>query len=507
MIGDPNAVPTCSVADLDTGNCSGASQVGDLGLITSPGGSPVEEPLYNMVPPAGEPAEFGANVLLLDSFLDVSVRTGTTAPTSTAQSGDYGLTTTSSNISALLPVFGLSVTLWGVPADPSHDPDRMCPSGVSTCTAGIPLKPLLTLPTTCSQSLTTTAEADAWQSPGDFSTASYTSVDSSNNLVGVSGCGGLTFNPSITVSPDTTSADSPAGLNVDIHVPQSPDTPSTLATPDLESAVVTLPAGTALSPSAADGLQACSESQFGWGNAAQPACPNASKIGSSEIDSPIQADPLVGGIYLAQQNQNPFGSTFAIYVSAESDGVLIKLAGQISANPLTGQLTTTFDNNPQLPFSDFKLDFFGGARAALDTPENCGTFTTTSSIVPWDGAAPATPSASFPISTGCVDPFSPSFTAGSESSQAGAYAPFALSFTRSDSDQDFSGLTVTLPPGVSAQLAGVPLCSDAQIAHARGNSGTAELADPSCPADSQVGTALTYSGPGGDPSVCRARCI
>ena len=139
-----------------------------------------------------------------------------------------------------------------------------------------------------------------------------------------------------------------------------PDDAGSLATPALKTAAVTLPVGTVVDASAADGLQACSQSQFDLNDASEPSCPNASKIGSAEIDSPIQADPLVGGIYLAQQNANPFGSLLAIYVSAESDGVLIKLAGHVVADPVTGQLVTTFDNNPQLPFSDFKLDFFGG---------------------------------------------------------------------------------------------------------------------------------------------------
>ena len=125
---------------------------------------------------------------------------------------------------------------------------------------------------------------------------------------------------------------------------------------------MTLPQGFSLSPSAADGLQACSEAQFGLDNASEPTCPNASKIGTAEIDSPINADPLTGGIFLAQQNANPFGSTFAIYVATEADGVLIKLAANVQTNPVTGQITTTFTNNPQLPFSDFKLNFFGGAE-------------------------------------------------------------------------------------------------------------------------------------------------
>ena len=259
------------------------------------------EALYNMVPPAGEPAEFGANVLLVNSFLDVTVRTGAATPSGSAQSGDYGLTTTSSNISADIPVAGIQVTLWGTPADPGHDDVRTCRSVVSPCPSSGPQTPLLTLPTTCQQSLTTTASADSWQWAGDFSNASYTSADSGGNAVGVTGCSSLTFNPSITVQPDTTTADSPTGLNVDLHIPQSPSTESSLATPDLKTAVVTLPAGTVVSASAADGLQACSEAQFGWGNGAEPNCPNASKVGTAEIDSPIQADPLVGGIYLASR--------------------------------------------------------------------------------------------------------------------------------------------------------------------------------------------------------------
>lgn len=490
FVGNPNATTKCTDAELDANSCPGSSQIGTLLLSATVNlfGSGVS--VYNMVPPAGVAAQFGANLLLLDAFIDVTVRTG----------GDYGLTAGLSNTSTLLPLYGSQLTLWGVPADPAHDAQRVCPGGVSPCSAGVPEQPFLTMPTECQGPLTYNLVADSWQ--GDTTSASYQTTDASGNPVGVDGCGVLSFDPSITVGLGTTAADSPTSVAVDVHVPQAPDDPGSLATPDLKNASVTLPADIALSPSAADGLQACSEAEFGLNTAAEPVCPDASKIGAAEIDSPLAADPLVGGIYLAQQNANPFGSTFAIYVATEADGVLIKLAAEITANPVTGQLTTTFSNNPQLPFSDFKLDFFGGPRAALDTGESCGTFDVASDIQPWSSpgsGSDSTPSTPISVTSNCVDPFSPSFTAGSENTQAGAYAPFALSFTRSDSDQDFSGLTVTLPPGVSAQLAGVPLCSDAQIAHARSNSGTAELADPSCPADSQVGTAETGAGPGSDP--------
>ena len=287
--------------------------------------------------------------------------------------------------------------------------------------------------------------------------------------------------------PDTHTADSPTGLAVDVHVPQATNAPNTLATSMLQNADVTLPSGMAVNPAAADGLQACSEAQIGLDNTSQPTCPDASKIGSAEIDSPIQADPLTGSIYLAQQTSNPFGSLLAIYVAVQSDGVLIKLAGELVPDPKTGQLQTIFTNNPQLPFTDFKLDFFGGNRATLVTGDSCGTFTTTSSLAPWNGGVAATPSDSFTISSGCVSGFAPTFAGGVTNAQAGAYSPFVLSFARSDTDQEISGLTVTLPPGVLANLGNVPLCPDANA-----NAGT-------CSADSKVGTVEIGSGAGSNP--------
>ena len=495
LIGNPTAVPRCPIAQLNvsggfgggSNGCPGDSQVGQLG-ITIQGGGALSVPLYNLVPPAGQPAQFGANILLANSFLDVTVNTGT----------GYGLTTTSSNISTLLPLVGIKVTLWGVPADPSHDADRFCADGTTPCSTSAPMTPFLTLPTTCTGPLQTTLAADAWDSPqGDF-------VHETSTMPGVTGCNLLSFNPSITARPDTTVADSPSGLDVDLHVPQAPNDPSALATPDVKNATVTLPQGFSLSPAAADGLQACSEAQFGLDNASEPTCPNASKIGTAEIDSPIQPDPLVGGIYFAQQNANPFGSTFAIYVATESDGVLIKLAANVQTNPVTGQITTTFTNNPQLPFTDFKLNFFGGSRAAFASPEGCGSFTTTSDVAPYSSpasGADATPSDSFAINSGCVGGFAPTFTAGTVSSQAGSFSPFDLSFSRSDTDQNLSGLTVNLPPGVSAKLAGIPECSDADIAQAQqpGRTGAREQQVNSCPASTQVGTVETAAGPGSDP--------
>jgi hypothetical protein len=488
LIGNPNATPKCTVQELDGNECSGAAQIGQVTLLSSIGFN-LTLPVYNMVPPAGVPAEFGANALFLDAFIDIIVRTGS----------DYGLSATLTNIPTLLPLTGSSLTLWGVPADPSHDADRTC-GNTSPCSAGVTPQPFLTMPTQCSGQSTYTLNADSWQ--GDTTSATYKTTDSAGNAVGVNGCGLLSINPSISARPDTTVADSPSGLAVDVHVPQAPSSPTGLATPALQNASVTLPQGFSLSPAAGDGLQGCTPAQIGIDNASEPTCPDASKIGTAEIDSPISADPLTGGIYLAQPHNNPFGSLVAIYAVAEADGVLVKLAGNVQPDPVTGQLTTTFTNNPQLPFSDFKLDFFGGSRAVFASPESCGTFTSASDLAPWSapGSGPdSTPSDSFAISSGCVGGFAPSFAAGTVNPQAGAFSPFALSFSRADTDQELSGLSVVLPPGVLAKLAGVAECSGAQIALAQSNSAAAELASPSCPAGSQVGVADTGAGAGSSP--------
>jgi hypothetical protein len=116
-------------------------------------------------------------------------------------------------------------------------------------------------------------------------------------------------------------------------------------------------------------------------------CLGGSKIGTVEVRTPLLPKPLEGFVYLAAQNENPFGSLVAMYIVAEDpvSGVLVKLAGKVEPNPVTGQMTTTFDNNPQLPFSDFKLYFFGGARGALATPESCGTYRIYATFTPWSG--------------------------------------------------------------------------------------------------------------------------
>ncbi|HST55353.1 MAG TPA: hypothetical protein VLJ42_05595 [Solirubrobacteraceae bacterium] len=503
LVGNPAGLAQCpqdKLADLATNasDCPAASQVGQLTLNTIIGALGV--PVYNMVAPSGEPAQFGAYVAIAPVYIDTRVRSG----------GDYGLSASLSNITALLPFSGSSLTLWGVPADPSHDVKRgaTCigdPTDPGNCSGGgqsaggLP-KPFLTLATACAGPQPTTLRADSWQSAGLFEAASFLSHDGAGRPVGVDGCNRLDFSPSILVRPDVAVADSPSGLHVDVRVPQSGlDDADGLAAANLKKAVVVLPEGMSVNPAAADGLQACSLEQIALSSAAPASCPDAAKVGTVEVDTPLLDHPLLGGVFLAAQGANPFGSLLAIYIAVDDpqSGVVVKLAGHVVADPVTGRLTTTFDNNPQLPFSDLKLDFFGGPRAALATPEGCGTFQTTSELTPWSAVDPenptpaeiASPSDSFTLSGGCVGGFVPGFTAGTVSSQANGFSPFVLSLSRSDQDQELGGVSVRLPEGLLGMLSGVPLCGEPQASQ-----GT-------CSVGSRVGHTVVAAGAGPSPLV------
>ena len=505
LVGDPLATPRCSAAEFGQhvsghAECPVSSQVGvvTLGLVS--GGVRHEEdvPVYNLVPPPGEPAQFGFLYLGNTVTVNARVRTG----------GDYGLTTTVSDISQGNSVLDTTLTFWGVPADPSHDAERFCnASGVLSCSSPVPVKPFLTLPSSCSGPQTTTLEADSWQQPGDFRTASFLSHDTSGNPVGSNGCGRLDFSPSITVRPDTTAADSPSGLDVDLKVPQN-GSPDGLAEANLKKAVVTLPQGMSVNPSAAGGLAGCSAAQIDLAGPGPARCPDASKIGAAIVETPLLDHPLPGAIYLARQGDNPFASLLAVYVVIDDPGtgVVVKLAGRVEASS-AGQLTAIFDDNPQLPFEDLKLNFFGGPRAALISPPDCGAYTTQATLVPWSGTPAVSSQSSFAITSGpnggpCrAAGFEPSLSAGTTNPVAGSYSPLVLKLSRADGTQRLGSLTVTMPKGLLGKLKGVPYCPDsalASISDAEGT-GAAQLASPSCLAASRIGSVSVGVGAGPDP--------
>lgn len=503
LIGDPTATPLCRPYDLFHASCSGSTQVGTIFLVT--GRAEYEVGVYDLVPQDGVATQLGAHFNAdANAYIDASIRTGT----------DYGIESASLNLAAPESVVAVKLTLWGVPAESSHDGSRACPRPGSLteggpCSSGAVLKPFLRNPTSCSGPLTATMSVDSWEEPGEFLTRQ-------TQLQGIENCGRVPFKPTLELHPTATSTDSPSGLIADLHIPQSTD-PEGLGTADLRDAKVTLPEGLSVDPSSANGLGACSSAQIDLHGPDPASCPDAAKIGTVEIETPLVEHPLPASIYLATPFDNPFDSLLAIYIAVDDPqtGVVVKLAGHVEADPQTGRLTTTFDQNPQLPFEDLKLEFFEGPKAPLRTPQTCGTYQVTSRLTPWSApeGATATPSSSFSIGRaagggGCPTsasqlPHTPSFEAGMVAPTAGSYSPFVLHLARADGTQELGKIETTLPEGLLAKIAGVSECSNADIAKAESrshpNEGAVEQASPSCPASSEVGTVKVGAGAGPQP--------
>ena len=531
VAGSITSVPQCPMSDLSSRGaqftngpgCPTSSQVGVVSVYTRGEGKTYrldKGPVYNMVPSDGGTAELAFPVFIASQPVIVKVRTD----------GDYGVNATTKGITELIPFQGLTLTLWGVPADPRHDPERYSPAAGSAgfynseTPTGLPdsapLTPYLTNPTRCSGPLYATIAADSWSLPGRFnaedgfpelSDPNWFTTSTPMYPAGVTGCARLRFNPSLTVTPDTAESNSPSGYSIHLHVPQSVS-PNDLATPALKNAVATLPQGLAINPGAADGLQACTDDesappgspsneigllseQEGRFSNAEPTCPSASQVGSVELATPLLPDILLGQVYLSADHRD---NTYAVFIVIRGEGLLVKLKSTVVANPVTGQLTATFPNDPELPFSDFTLHFYGGPRAVFVNPTQCGPAMTTTDLTSWasgpGGLPDATPSSTFDVSfdgngAPCPSPqpFAPSFNAGTTSIQAGGFSPLTATFSRPDADQKVDHVQLTAPPGLLGSLADVPLCPEPQAS------------EGTCSSASQIGHVTVGVGSGAAP--------
>jgi len=508
---NPQATPAqCSVGagqHPDSTTCPLGALVGEskvtvsnlLGLPTT-----LTVPVYNVVPNEGEPARFGFSLLGSDVYLEANV----------AWDSDYheGFTIHAANLEED-----------GLPLGPLNEvikvrllKNRLVFNGQAGNGT------FITTPTTCNDPTqapfehvySTYLRADSYEEPDPAFPAGSPFIESPIPPGTMPReCSTIPFGPSIVVEPGTAQTDSPAGARVTVNVPFEPN-PMTQAQSFLRTAKVTLAQGMGLNPSAANGLLACTDAQLGKGTTAAVACPPGSKIGTVAIDTPpLPGSSLNGNVYLGQQlSRDPTsGQEYRIFVDAESSryGISVRLIGNVSADPQTGQLTTTFAENPQVPFSSFRLRFDGGPKAPLTSPGICGPNTTTAQMTPWSGNAAATPSGGFTFSSApgggpCAKtlgdrPFAPRFAARSTNPKGGAFTHFLVNVGRSDGNQELKGVDVDLPPGLSAKLAGVRYCSRAALAGAAANAGAAEAADSSCPKSSLIGSSSVTAGSGSEP--------
>ncbi len=521
LVGDREAVPYCSTADFLTlrkvgkaeqvPSCPDNTAIGFIAavapeeLATSDRGV-----VYNLKPPPGVAAKIGFRVVKVSVTVDVGLR----------PDGDHNIFASLSNIPQITGVAGSELTIWGNPAAKAHDSERgPCLFNGGSCPAEIPVKPFLTMPTSCEGPLTTLFAMDSWQNPGAFiRTATETHDDSEPpNPLGIFGCDSIRFAPRISAKPTTDQAESPSGLDFDIDVnDEGLVNPNGIAQSNMKEVAVTLPEGVTLNPSIAEGLVACSEDDLSRETLdSEPGegCPQASKVGTVEVESPLlQGELLQGQLFVATQDANPFNSMIALYLVIKDPelGILVKIPGKVEPDPTTGQIITTFGESPyeifQAPVSHLHVHLREGGRSPLITPVHCGTYTTEAVFTPWANPdKPLTTTASFEITKGVnggpcppgdILPFRPGFLAGSNNNSAGHYSPFYLRLTRADGEQDMTKFSSVLPPGLVGKLAGVSKCPDAAIAAAKSKAGRQELASPSCPANSKIGRVLAGAGVG-----------
>jgi hypothetical protein len=469
---DPPAVPTCSFEQLSdlsgAAACPRDTQIGVAAIEVAPG-QRISAPLFNLERPPDSAGLFGFNAGV-PVMIQAQVRPG-----------DYGISALSARTSQAMTVVGVEIELWGEPSDPSHDAARGGASDLGPTA-------FLTNATSCPvDAVAFAVEADSWQQPGLFSRASVDS-DFDGALFSLEGCELLAFSPAFAAQSGSRRAAAPTGFRLDLALPGG-EVPGGLAGARTRNLTATLPPGFAISLPGVALVSTCSPEQIGLGSNDSPTCPSSSRIGTVRIDSPLVDRPLEGGVVLAKPYDNPFGSLLAVYLLVEGPGFYLKLPGRGELDPSNGQLTISFSDLPQLPFSDFRLDLFGGPEALLTAPSACGEYRTDAEISSWSSDAPFPRSSTTTISEGCAGgEFQPNLYGGSTNPVAGRASPFILRLTRSDPEQNIARFQATLPPGVSATLADVPHCPEPAAASG------------DCPAASRVGTAIVGLGAGEAPA-------
>lgn len=509
VFGNPNAITRCSSVDFALTRCPASAQAGLITIRANYQGNPSKlmgtAPIYDLAPAADQTALFGfiVPILNLPVSIPVAVRTGS----------DYGLRFKVAELTQLAPLADAKLTFWGFPAATSHDLQRFpkgspgspagCPATEDTSCIGsatpasITVRALTDSPSTCTgQPLSATLDVYTYQDPSNPShhEATYPPV---------TGCFAMTFKPALYGNPTTTEADSPSGFDIRMTAPQ-PLGQATTPSP-IRSTILTLPPGLTINPDAADGQRACSDLDANFGSEAPSTCPDGAKIGTFTVGTPALDGPLQGSIYFGEPKP---GDRYRLFLLADGFGIHSKLLASVRPDLATGQVTAVIDDLPQVPFEEFQLHVFAADRGLMATPTHCSLYEVNADFFPWNLAlADQRSSQFFSVDKGSngspcpgqVRPFAPRLAAGTTNPTAGAFSPFSLKLDRNDGDQFLSDLNFTMPPGLTGSLRGISYCQEASIAFAAQSLGAAELASPSCPAASQVGTTTVAAGPGSHP--------
>ncbi|HEX5762691.1 MAG TPA: hypothetical protein VFY04_06175 [Solirubrobacterales bacterium] len=512
FVGNALAIPDGPDADEDPDLCPGLEDVlADTcpvfslvgGIDPDVLGGLQDLPIYAIEPEFGVPAQF--------AFKEKESRTTYTFVPKLRASDNYAISFEASPTPVHPSLRGVSeVTLCDFGATKRPDTRFLaCRESSDPLANDVPL---VTVPTRCTGQLpTSTLTVDTWENPGTFHSRQTTDPLPE-------GCEKVPFEPDVDLSTTGGQADSPTGLDVELRMPTDGlEDPDGIAQATLKRTRIHFPEGMAINPSAGHGLQSCSAEQVKLETNLPISCPGASKVGTIEIETPLIQETLKGATYVARQSDAPPGALIGLYLVFESakDGIIIKIAGGVKPDPVTGQLVATFDELPEQPFSSVTMHFPQGPRASLLAPPRCGTYEIKAEFVPWTiedldnptAAETVTRRSSFQVTEGpggmpCPDGrLAPSLDAGTTNPMAGQTSPFLLRLTREDGTQRFAGLDLKTPPGLTAYLKGIPYCSDAALASISTavETGQAQIDNPSCPAASLVGSASAGAGAGPNP--------
>jgi hypothetical protein len=455
--GFADAVPFCPRAAINRflGECPPDTQVGMFSTNTQ------SFPVYNLEPGPNEVVALSVATPLPTTFV------GTLRPE------DQGLSLRIPRLdpSQFIEYTDDSMELWGVPADHQE--------GTS-----IPRRPLITTPTRCGAPLSITISIRTWQNPEE------PVVGSDDTGQPLMGCDQLPFHPKLGFTLERPRADVSSGARVDLAVPQNSD-PDGRASALIKDVDIVFPDGMTMSLAGAARMRACTDAQFGLGEASDPTCPDASRVGAVEMAVPGQVKPAVGRVYLGQEHP---GDRFRLLIVASGNGATVKFVGSLHADPASGQLSADLNGLPQVPYSRLALSFDGGPGALLATPVRCGSAATTARFTPYSGTPPVASADAVGIATSgggeCkgLPEFAPTFAGGSTNDIAGHATGFTAVVSRKDGEQLPGQLEIQLPAGMSAALGTVDPCSAAAAAAA------------ACPPASQIGEVVAELGPGSEPA-------
>jgi hypothetical protein len=473
LVGAPALLLRCSQDDFSADSCAAETAVGSIALKTNSHEADGDVfPVYNLEPPYGSPAELG----FMAVHVPVKIRIGI------GPDPPHNLVASIVNAPQAAAFSSATLTLRGV-------------------TGG---KPFLTLPRSCGGPPASVFAADSWQQPGTWTSATVVEADDgSGSPLRLSGCEELPFEPEVDVGPTSAARQAPSGLSFSLDAPvEGLESPTERADADVGAIDLALPEGMAVNASVAAGLLACTPAAYARETptaAPGEGCPEASKVGTTEVVTPLLDEPVAGSLYVAQPDdpataapgaENPFDTMLALYVVLENPrlGVLVKQAMRVEADPASGRLTASIDDLPQLPLSHLELRLRGGERSPFVTPSACGHYAIGYSLDPSSGAAALSGEDSFGVDQGCgAAEFKPTLSAGVTEPRAGAASPFVLRLGQGDGEQNPSRVALTLPKGLSADFGAVSRCPESLAAQG------------ACPADSRIGSARIAAGAGAIP--------